>query len=105
MAGVPLTAGFPPRWLLFGDLAQVDPRWVWLLTGGGLGVAVGYVRGLSAMLVTPAVRHGASQAGAGWLTTIFLVALGLFSLGLGLFPDPLLEAAGRLLAAYPLPPL
>jgi formate hydrogenlyase subunit 3/multisubunit Na+/H+ antiporter MnhD subunit len=105
LAGLPLTASFFPRWLLFQDLAQADPRWVWLLATGGLGVAIGYLRGLKVML-TPAVSPGwADRFHVSWLTTILLAALGLLSLGLGFFPDPLLMAAERLLMAYPLPSL
>jgi NADH:ubiquinone oxidoreductase subunit 2 (subunit N) len=44
LAGLPLTASFFPRWLLFHDLAQTNPRWVWLLVAAGVGVAVGYLR-------------------------------------------------------------
>ncbi len=105
LAGLPLTASFFPRWLLFRDLGQADPRWVWLLAIGGIGVAIGYLRGLN-VLQGPLVSPGrADRSQASWLATILLVALGLLSLGLGLFPDPLLTAAERLLIAYPLPSL
>jgi NADH:ubiquinone oxidoreductase subunit 2 (subunit N) len=103
LAGLPLTPGFFPRWLLFRDLAQVDPRWVWLMVGGGVGVAVGYLRVLNAMLAAPAGPAHAIPANRSWLTTIFLVALTLLSVGLSIFPDPLLQVAERLLIAYPLP--
>jgi NADH-quinone oxidoreductase subunit N len=105
LAGLPLTAGFFPRWLLFQDLAQVDPRWVWLLAGGGVGVAAGYLRGLDAMLASSDGSNRAHQIRPARLATIFLVLLGLLSLGLGLFPDPLLQVAEHLLSVYPLPPL
>lgn len=105
LAGLPLTAGFFPRWLLFQDLAQADPRWVWLLASGGMGVAIGYLRGLNAMLASAGGANRAHPMRPARLATIFLVALGLLSLGLGLFPDPLLRVAERLLSVYPLPPL
>ncbi len=105
LAGLPLTAGFYPRWLLLGDLSQVDTRWVWLLVAGGVGVAIGYLRGLNVMLALPTRSERVDQARPAWLAAILLLALGLLSLGLGIFPDPLLQAAQRLLAAYPLPPL
>jgi len=105
LAGLPLTAGFYPRWLLLGDLSRVDTRWVWLLVAGGVGVAIGYLRGLNVMLVSPTRSERVDQARPAWLAAILLLALGLLSLGLGIFPDPLLQAAQRLLAAYPLPPL
>jgi NADH:ubiquinone oxidoreductase subunit 2 (subunit N) len=103
LAGLPLTAGFLPRWLIFQELAQRDPGWVWLLAGGGLGVAVGYLRGLHATLAAPSSPVPGRQSRQSWLVTLFLIGLGLLSLGLGLFPDPLLMVVERLLSAYPLP--
>jgi multicomponent Na+:H+ antiporter subunit D len=105
LAGLPLTASFFPRWLLLRDLAQVDPRYVWLLVGGGMGVAIGYLRGLNAMLASPMRPDRPERSHAAWLVMIFLAALGTLSIGLGIYPDPLLQAAQRLLIAYPLPPL
>jgi NADH:ubiquinone oxidoreductase subunit 2 (subunit N) len=105
LAGLPLTAGFFPHWLLFQDLAQVDPRWVWLLVGGGVGVTVGYLRGLNAMLASSDGANCTHQIRPDRLATIFLVLLGLLSLGLALFPDPLFQIVEHLLSLYPLPPL
>jgi multicomponent Na+:H+ antiporter subunit D len=105
LIGLPLTAGFFPRWLLFQDIAQVAPRWAWLLVAGGLGVAIGYLRGLNTMLAIPAQTERVDHARPDPLATIFVVMLGLLSLGLGVYPDPLLRVAQRLLTAYPLPPL
>jgi NADH-quinone oxidoreductase subunit N len=104
LAGLPLTAGFLPRWLLFGGLAQADPRWVWLLVAAGVGVALGYLRSLNAMLASPveAADRGAPPR-PDRLATAILVALGLLTLALGLFPQPLLQAAQHLSALYPLP--
>jgi NADH:ubiquinone oxidoreductase subunit 2 (subunit N) len=103
LAGLPLTAGFFPRWLLLRDLARVDPRYVWLLVGGGAGVAIGYLRGLNAMLASPTLLDRTETSHAARLVVIVLVALGAISIGLGIYPDPLLRAAQRLLIAYPLP--
>jgi NADH:ubiquinone oxidoreductase subunit 2 (subunit N) len=105
LAGLPLTAGFLPRWFLLHDLARTDSRWLWLLIGSGVGVTVGYLRSLNVMLaapVNPARAAGISQA---WLTTLVLIVLMLVSLALGIFPAPLLNLAQRLLSAYPIPPL
>lgn len=104
LAGLPLTAGFLPRWLLFGGLAQADPRWVWLLVAAGVGVAIGYLRSLNAMLAAPVEATDRSDPPRpDRLATAILVALGLLTLALGLFPQPLLQAAQRLLTLYPLP--
>jgi multicomponent Na+:H+ antiporter subunit D len=105
LAGLPVTASFFPRWLLFQDLAHVDRRWVWLLVGGGVGVAVGYLRVLNVMVVSPTTPPRTDHGLRKWPTTIILVALGLVSVGLGLFPDPLLRVVEGLITAYPLPPL
>ena len=104
LAGLPLTASFLPRWLLFHDLAQADARWVWLLVGAGVGVAIGYLRGLNAMLALPVESaRRANLPNPDRLATAILVALGLLTLALGLFPQPLLQAAKQLLSLYPLP--
>ena len=105
LAGLPLTASFFPRWLLLREMAEVDRRWLWLLVSGGVGVAIGYLRGLNAMLASPAGPNRPDQARPAWLATAFLAALALLSLALGIFPDPLLHAARELLTAYPLPRL
>jgi multicomponent Na+:H+ antiporter subunit D len=105
LGGMPATASFFPRWLLFQDLARADPRWIWLLVGGGVGVAVGYLRTLSAMVAPPTKPPGPDPGLGKWPTTVILVALGLVSVGLGLFPDPLFRIVEELMAAYPLPPL
>jgi formate hydrogenlyase subunit 3/multisubunit Na+/H+ antiporter MnhD subunit len=112
LAGLPLTAGFLPRWLLFQGLAQSQPGWAWLpggpqwlLVGGGLGVALGYLRGLHALLALPGRSVPASQSRQPWLASLFLVGLGLLSVWLGLFPDPVFRLVERLLAVYPLPVL
>jgi hypothetical protein len=70
-----------------------------------MGVVIGYLRGLNSMLATPAHPERLNRTRPDWLATIFLVALGLLSLGLGIYPDPLLHVVQRLLTAYPLPPL
>jgi NADH:ubiquinone oxidoreductase subunit 2 (subunit N) len=105
LAGLPLTAGFFPRWLLTRDLAQVDARWVWLLVGGSLGVAIGYLRGLKAMLAPPPDSNRLDPARLAWPVLFLLVALTALSIGLGVFPDPLLRLVRELLIAYPLPRL
>jgi NADH:ubiquinone oxidoreductase subunit 2 (subunit N) len=105
LAGLPLTANFYPRWLLLRDLPQLDPRYVWLLVIAGVGVAIGYLRGLHVMLASPTDQNHTEQAGPAWPTMIFLAALGLLSIGLSIYPDPVLRVAERLLTTYPLPPL
>ncbi len=105
LAGLPLTAGFYPRWLLLQELSQIDLRLMWLLVIAGVGVALGYLRGLNAMLTSQTHRNQTDLPGQDWLAIIGLVGLALLSVGLSIYPDPLLQAVQRLLASYPLPPL
>ncbi|MCB0168474.1 MAG: hypothetical protein KDI79_29870, partial [Anaerolineae bacterium] len=50
LAGTPFTAGFAPYWQLLRSATADNPNWVIFLVLGGLGVAVGYLRGLWALL-------------------------------------------------------
>lgn len=103
LAGFPLTASFVSRWFLLRDLAEVDPRWAWLLVAASVGVAVGYLRGLNAMFLSPSMPVRFRHPNLGWLANILLVVLGLITLLLGVFPFALLRVAGRLVGLYPLP--
>jgi formate hydrogenlyase subunit 3/multisubunit Na+/H+ antiporter MnhD subunit len=105
LAGLPLTAGFVPRWFLMQDLARIDSRWVWLIVAAGLGVVVGYLRILHAMLEPPLNPSRSELPLQIRPATLILLALALISLALGAFPEPLLDAAQRLLTAYSLPSL
>ena len=95
LAGVPLTAGFSPYWQLLHSVAQIDSRGVVLLVLGGLGVVIGYLRGLRAALFldhkageTPyfSLKFQEPRALIGVITI-----LGLICLLLGLFPSLLIE--------------
>ncbi len=50
LAGIPFTAGFAPHWQLLQAMAEVDSRGSVLLAMAGLGVAVGYLRGVRTAL-------------------------------------------------------
>jgi NADH:ubiquinone oxidoreductase subunit 2 (subunit N) len=103
LSGLPLTAGFFPRWLLVHELARANSIWVWLLTAGGVGVAVGYLRGLRAMLAPPLEPSRNSQPSESWPVMILLAGLILLTLGLGLIADPLFQLPARWLDLYSLP--
>jgi NADH:ubiquinone oxidoreductase subunit 2 (subunit N) len=105
LAGLPLTAAFPARWFMLHDLAQVDQRAVWAVMLAGVGVAIFYVRVLRTMLEPPAMSRQVSRPPLSWLPTTLLAILALLTLGLGVFPEPLLRAATRLATIYPLPHL
>lgn len=100
LAGVPFTAGFAPTWQLLRSLAVVDLRGVMLLVAGSAAVSVGYLRGLRALLMVP--PHGARRP---WMPLahrsgilaeppamlVVIILLSLVVLGLGLFPNALIE--------------
>jgi NADH:ubiquinone oxidoreductase subunit 2 (subunit N) len=69
---------------------------VWLVVASGVGVAIAYLRALKILLTTPAETVRLRRPNAAWLATVLLVLLGLLTVGLGLFPDPLFRIAMRL---------
>jgi formate hydrogenlyase subunit 3/multisubunit Na+/H+ antiporter MnhD subunit len=105
LAGLPVAANFPVHWLLLHDLARVDGRAVWIVALGGLGVAIFYVRSAHAMMQPTLSGHRRPRAEVGWPTTLLLLLLTAATVGVGLFPGPLLRAAAALVRLYPLPHL
>jgi multicomponent Na+:H+ antiporter subunit D len=105
LAGLPLAAGFAPRWLLLGDLAGAGPEWVWLVLLAGLGVMIGFARGIYWMLLPMQVRPGTDVSGPPviWAGRLLLAAATLLTLVIGLFPSVLLRVASSLALLYPLP--
>jgi formate hydrogenlyase subunit 3/multisubunit Na+/H+ antiporter MnhD subunit len=104
LAGSPLTPGFAPTWQLLRSVAEVDPRGVVLLALGGLGVALGYLRGLHATLQqgtrSPERRATVNLAEPQFLA-ILTAVLSLICLLLGLYPALLIEPLRPM--AMPLP--
>lgn len=103
LAGAPFTIGFVLRWQLFQLIAAADSRWLGLLALAGLGVAIGYLRGLRAMLAQP--QPGKAQKGraGGWVAlilpkpyslSVIIVLFGLACILLGIYPSLLLEPLG-----------
>jgi len=105
LAGMPLAAGFSLRWLFLGDLAVVGREWVWVVVLAGLGVMIGYVRGLYWMAVPTQDRPagGITLPKAVWAGRLLLAAGALLTLAIGLFPSGLLRMAASLSLLYPLP--
>ncbi len=105
LAGAPLTLGFPLRWHLLQAITGVDSRWPVLLALAGLGVAVGYLRGLRALLRYPSSQkeRPAVALQEPLLLVIMIGLLGAACLVLGLFPWLLLEPLQSLLAGVVVP--
>jgi multicomponent K+:H+ antiporter subunit A len=98
LAGSPLTLGFALRWQLIQMIAAIDPRWPALLILAGLGVAIGYLRGVAALLTSSSLPasspRGSPQLFASeepLLLMVILIVLGLACLLLGVFPGWLIE--------------
>ena len=106
LAGAPFTAGFVLRWQLFQLIAAADSRWLGLLALGGLGVAIGYLRGLRAMLALPQPGKTQKDRAGGWINlilpkpyslSVIIVLLGLACILLGVYPSLLIELLGALM--------
>lgn len=94
LAGVPFTPGFAPTWQLLMSMAEVDPRGVVLLVLGGLGVALGYLRGLHATLQEghkPPDRRTGVNLREPRLLVILTAILCLGCLLVGLYPALLIQ--------------
>jgi len=105
LAGVPLTAGFAPYWQLLQTVSMVDARWLVLLAVGGLGVAIGYLRGLRAGL-SDKQQTGSKSASFGQEPLpllVLIVLLGGSILLLGVFPWLLIEPLQTVTATISFP--
>ncbi|MFQ5610779.1 MAG: proton-conducting transporter membrane subunit [Anaerolineae bacterium] len=103
LAGAPLTAGFTARWFLLEAAANLDLRWALIVVLAGLGVAIGYLRGLRSLLALPEGGPGRAPPGESWLSTSVIVLLALLCLSLGVFPQSVVNLAQEIAAAFPLP--
>jgi NADH:ubiquinone oxidoreductase subunit 2 (subunit N) len=103
LAGAPLTVGFAPRWLLFEAVVHLDPRLALWVSLAGLGVAIGYLRGLAVLLTPNPGRPGQAPPREQVLTTAVIVGLSLLCLILGLFPQWYIEPVRDLVGSLSLP--
>ncbi len=103
LAGLPLTLGFPIRWQLFQNLADINPQWPIFVALAGVGVAIGYLRGFYMLLTEAADEAPQKQRRARSRSTIreprlliiMILILSAASIGFGLFPAWLIEAVQR----------
>ncbi len=96
LAGAPLTAGFITRWLTVQSLAPLDTRLPLLLLIGSLGVTIGYVRGLWALIAIPEKGSVIATPPVMSLNRAVIIILCGVSLWWGLFPEKLLTLAQTL---------
>jgi formate hydrogenlyase subunit 3/multisubunit Na+/H+ antiporter MnhD subunit len=111
LAGAPLLAGFAPHWQLLRTIAEMNSTWSVLLVLGGLGVAVGYLRGFRATLLPDLTPGGQTGQPAGIAPRLqeprlLLVIISLLGIGcvlLGLFPSLLIEPLQQLTMEVSIP--
>ncbi len=112
LAGFPLTAGFPGRWALLNQLAQIHPTSALFLLFGTASVGLVCARGLAALITPLATEPELEPASTlrRWLSENKLVMVAysllvLVILLLGLFPQWLLPAVARTASFFiaPLP--
>ena len=85
LAGMPLTAGFPGRWAVYRLLSAPGLALAMLLSGAG--VALGYLRGLSALL-SPSTESKVKREP--FIASLVILGMVVLCLGLGLRPQWLL---------------
>jgi formate hydrogenlyase subunit 3/multisubunit Na+/H+ antiporter MnhD subunit len=88
LAGIPLSAGFAARWLLFRTLDAQDTWPIAALLLAGAGVAFGYVRALRALLRDgpPGVKSSNPRREPLVATTL-IVIMAVICLAIGLYPQ------------------
>jgi formate hydrogenlyase subunit 3/multisubunit Na+/H+ antiporter MnhD subunit len=99
LAGFPLTAGFPVHWTVYR--AASGEEWIWtaLLLASSIGIGVGVLRGLGAMLGNEPRQNVDRQPAIASLIVLTLIVL---TLVLGLYPQLLLNPVRSAAQAFSL---
>lgn len=95
LAGLPLTSGFPSRWAALCLVASRNSPWPLILAN--CGVAVGYLRGLSALFGPPTDAH---LEPAPIATKVMILGTIAFCLTFGLHPQPLLDCIESVVESF-----
>ena len=109
LAGTPLLAGFAPRWQLIRASAEIAPALPVLLVLGGLGVAIGYLRGFRATLQSEQLIKNERPLKSSIsfkeprLLLVLISLLVVVTLLLGLFPSVLIEPLQSWAMGVPFP--
>ncbi len=99
LAGFPLTAGFPIHWAVYRAMAGEETVWTLLLVASSVGIVIGLLRGLNAMLGAEARDEIARQP---LLASLFVLALAVLVIILGITPQLLLEPVSKAAQAFAL---
>lgn len=97
LAGMPLTAGFPSRWAIYAGYYNSASSLALAMLLSGAGVAFGYLRGLSTLLVPstePKVQREPLVA------SLMILGMIILCLGLGLRPQLLLAPIQRVVESF-----
>jgi formate hydrogenlyase subunit 3/multisubunit Na+/H+ antiporter MnhD subunit len=99
LAGFPLTAGFPAHWAVYRSLASQQWLWTLLLVVSSVGIIVGLLRGLNAMLGADARQDVARQP---IFASFLLLVLAALTIALGLYPQLFLDSVQSAAQAFSL---
>lgn len=107
LLGIPPFAGFLGRWLVFGEVSRLSTYLAVIIVSASLLSFFSFVPVFKALLrglgaVESAPRLGAAEVRPtprreGFLLRSFLILLTLLSLGIGLYPVPILDAIDEVL--------
>lgn len=103
LVGIPFTVGFVPRWLLWQSLAGFEATLSLGLSLAGLGVAIGYIRGLRALVEPQDTTRPAPLEERVRGTEPLIVGLMILCCGLGIFPQSLLALVEQLTQSLKVP--
>ncbi len=102
LAGAPLTGGFVSRWLLLQAVQNIDTRLPFIILLGSLGVTVGYIRALRALLQRERNARPVTEAQYWSLRFLMVLLMAGLTLG-GIFPEPVLKTIGSVVQSLQLP--
>ena len=95
MAGIPLTSGFTSKFFVFRSAYHVAAPLVVIALVCSAIAAFYYLRIVVLMFFAEPPEHGPTIAIPGWSTTVALTFGVVVTIVLGLFPQPILDLAGK----------
>jgi len=99
LAGFPLTAGFPIHWAVYRAMSGDETLWPILLVASSAGIVIGLLRGLGSMLGAEPRDDVARQP---LLASLFVVALAILVIILGISPQLFLDPVSKAAWAFAL---
>ena len=94
LAGIPATAGFIGKWYLFGAVVRAEAAWIAVVAVLNSVVSLYfYVRIVVMMYMRPAEDDAPIPASIG--QRVAIAACALFTVGIGVYPQPMVDLARR----------